>query len=855
MTRPLATLTDSELDSFAQTPREERGFGALETPRGRLPLRALAIHARVEGLLSQVTVIQTFINTFSDPLEATYIFPLPERAAVTHFRMEVAGRIVEGELKERGQARQEYQQAIEQGHRAAITEEDRPGVFTLRVGNLMPSEEATIQLTFVGPLPYNEGEVTFQFPLVVAPRYIPGSPLPGPSVGSGTCPDTDAVPDASRITPPVLLPGFPNPVQLGITVEVLPAGLTLGEARSSLHAIEEERAGRVRWISIQPGERLNRDFILRFRVDASALRTALTLQPDSSSAREGTFLLTLVPPVGQTAPRPRDVVFILDRSGSMAGWKMVAARRALGRMVDTLLEQDRFTILAFDNTVETPPSFNGRELIPASDRHRFRAIEFLGTIEARGGTEMAQPLQMAVEQLTRTTAGRERILVLVTDGQVGNEDQLLKMLGTPLKQMRVFTLGIDQAVNAAFLQRLATLGGGHCELVESEDRLDEVMDQVHRRIGQPVLTQLQLSATGFTLAPDSVVPERLPDVFAGSPVLILGRYQGLPEGRITLRAVEATGRPWEHALTSQLGEHPALSSVWARGQVRKLEDRYLVQGSTELERAIVSTSLRFGVLCRFTAYVAVDRTAIVNPGGENQQRTQPVEIPQGWDHPEADRAMARGAMPAAASALCLSAAPPGVDSASPPRELLRRVRKAPVQVPPTPSVAPPPEWLKAPPPPPASPPATAPWDSEDEDSPRIARRPTFLSGLFELLLCLFPKKSKRKGKPHIDLTTSRQRAHELLEQLQQNQGGLLAERQLLLGQFVSRGQLLVEELTLAGVRSPELLRLIEVLRDGARYLESGTTDEAQLNALWLQLTQALQAFLGVVSAERSNFWK
>src|SRR5262249_27768151 len=155
-----------------------------------------------------------------EPIEATYIFPLPDRAAVTHFRMEVAGRVVEGVLKERGEARREYDQAVLSGRRAGITEEERPGVFTLRVGNLMPGEEATIRLTLPGPLVYEAGEAPFRFPLVVAPRYIPGTPLPGPSVGDGVALDTNAVPDASRITPPVLLPGFPNPVRLSLSVDL-----------------------------------------------------------------------------------------------------------------------------------------------------------------------------------------------------------------------------------------------------------------------------------------------------------------------------------------------------------------------------------------------------------------------------------------------------------------------------------------------------------------------------------------------------------------------------------------------------------------------------------------------------------
>src|SRR5262249_8818259 len=215
--KTLPTLTEEDLALLAPLP--DAGLGALRTEEGCLPLKSVDVRARIDGLLVQIELRQTFVNTFGRPLEATYIFPMPDRAAVTRFRLEVAGRVVEGELKERGQARRDYDEAIQRGNRAAIAEEERAGVFTVRVGNLPPGEAASVQLTLTGPLPYSDGEATFRFPLVVAPRYIPGMPLPGPDVGSGTAPDTDAVPDASRITPPVLLPGFPNPLQLSIAAE------------------------------------------------------------------------------------------------------------------------------------------------------------------------------------------------------------------------------------------------------------------------------------------------------------------------------------------------------------------------------------------------------------------------------------------------------------------------------------------------------------------------------------------------------------------------------------------------------------------------------------------------------------
>ncbi len=634
MLKPVAAMTDAEVERCPA--QQEAGFGSLTSQRGPLPLKAMDIRSRIDGIIAHTTVQQTFVNVHDVPLEATYIFPLPDRAAVTRFRLEVAGRVIEGQLKERGAARREYQQAIQQGHRASIAEEERPGVFTLRVGNLPPGEAVRVTLTLAGPLPYSDGEATFRFPLVVAPRYIPGTPLPGPSVGDGTAADTDAVPDASRITPPVLLPGFPNPVQLSLRVDFSPS-LQPFDLRSSLHSVVEESAFPIKRVSLHPGERLNRDFILRFRLAEERIRTSLTLQPDAEG-HEGTFLLTLVPPAqAQESVRPRDVVFVLDRSGSMEGWKLVAARRALARMVETLTDRDRFTMIAFDSGFELPGAFAGK-LVSGSDRHRVQALEFLARVRSQGGTEMAEPLARAVNLLTgASTAVRERILVLLTDGQVGNEDQILNHLGTKARKVRIFTLGIDQAVNAGFLRRLSDLGGGASELVESEQRLDEVMDQVHRLIGTPILTGLKLEPAGLKVIPGSVVPGRLPDLFAGVPLLILGRYQGSSEGGVSLQGRESAGGMWQSRVAASGETSPAIASVWARARLRELEDRYAIDTANRalLEKEIVGLSLKHGVLCRFTSFVAVDRTEVVNRGGKVRSLVQPVEHPEGWAQTQA----------------------------------------------------------------------------------------------------------------------------------------------------------------------------------------------------------------------------
>jgi Ca-activated chloride channel family protein len=639
MTVSVQPMSPAELGRIRTLP--DAGLGALRTDRGNLPLDRLDVRTRITGLISRTVIATEFVNAYDTALEATYVFPLPDRAAVTGMTMTADGRTVEAELQERAAARETYDRAVEAGQRASIAEEERPDVFTMRVGNMMPGERVTVELRLVGPLPYEDGAATFRFPLVVAPRYVPGTPLPGPAVGSGQLPDTDAVPDASRISPPVLLPGFPNPLRLSVDVDIDPAGLELGEVRSSLHTVVTADGH----VSIGAGEKADRDFILRLAyADAAEAAVAVPDEDSDEDDREqGTYQLTIMPPAGLEAARPKDVVLLLDRSGSMGGWKMVAARRAAARVVDTLTMSDRFAVLTFDHQIEWPDDL-GTGLTDATDRHRFRAVEHLSRADARGGTELLAPLYEGLKLLSGSK-DRDRVLVLVTDGQVGNEDQILHDVAPLIGPTRLHTIGIDRAVNAGFLGRLAALGAGRCELVESEDRLDDAMEHIHRRIGSPVVTELAVTAKGFTLLDDTRSPARLPGIYPGVPLVVCGRYGGAGTGTLTVSGRTRDDQAFTATVPVQRREEPAVTAQWARARLRDLEDRYAA-GDHDLEQSIVATSLRFGVLCRFTAYVAVD-SRVVNEDGETRRVTQPVELPSGWELPAA------AAMP-----MLMSAAPP-----------------------------------------------------------------------------------------------------------------------------------------------------------------------------------------------------
>ena len=606
--------------------------GELSSATGeRLPLKALSVATVVVGMTATSTVRQRFTNTGDSTIEATYVFPLPARAGVTDFVADLAGRRVVGVLKERGQARADYEQALDAGQRAAIVEEDRPDVFSVRVGNLGPGEEATIEMVLTGPLAFEDGEATFRFPLVVAPRYTTGAPLKGDQTGAGVAFDTDAVPDASRVTPPRLSDADQRPdVQIALTLDG--GGLAVSDLRASLPTAVLDSGAPTR-LQVEPGARADRDFVLRFRVDRAELSSSALLVPDADGD-EGTWSVTLVPPV-ETSSTPRDVVVVLDRSGSMDGWKMVAARRAAGRIVDMLDAGDRFCVLAFDNVIDAPPHWAAEppSLRVASDRNRFAAASWLGSLNARGGTEMAEPLRNAVNMLADADTNRLASVVLVTDGQIGGEDHLLRSLGRLIGRTRVYCVGIDRAVNAGFLERLAGLGNGRAELVESEDRLDEAMTRLARTIGRPSLTDVRVSAQGVTLIDGTITPNRAPDAFAGVPCVISGRYRG-HQGSADSAAlqVQADSPPFSTALPARLApEATAVQKIWARAVVRDLEDEYASgrgASDSKLTERLVAHSLRFGVLSRFTAFVAIDPER--TDAGPLDEVVQPVEMPSGW---------------------------------------------------------------------------------------------------------------------------------------------------------------------------------------------------------------------------------
>jgi Ca-activated chloride channel homolog len=667
------------IDVFEAGEEATRGLGAIWARSGArrqlLPLARVAVAASVADRIAQVTVTQVFRNTFTDPIEAVYTFPLAAGSVVSRFEMQVGDRTLHGIVAERGTARDQYQQALEQGRRAALLEQERDDVFTIQLGNLPPGEDATIRLTYSEELTFfDDGLTELRLPLVLGVRYVPGDPLPGESAGHGTDPDTSIVPDASRITPPRLADGFDPGVHLTITVDI--AAEAIADLACSQHATRVATGDDHVIISLARGdERLNRDFVLRWRVaKPGGVRSTLFFYRRPSGERYAVASVMASATPGQPRARDVDVIFVLDHSGSMEGPKMASAARACGILLGTLGPADRFALLAFNERAEWLTG-DSEPLVPADRAGIARGEHLLREVQANGGTELYPALQTALSRMGRhaDTAGRVPVLVLITDGAVGDESRALELLQRA--KARVFTVGVDTSVNSGLLKRMAQAGGGTFVLTEPGAGLDDALGAIAREIGAPLVEDLAIALDGGTAT--EVAPERLPDLFAGRAATIAFRAD-------TGQTVHITGR---HADGSALSidvpgmdvDLPAIAHLWARRRITDLEDRHRLGRADRkaIEAEIVALSTSHGVLSRFTAFVVVDDRQAVVSTAERRTIVQPVEMPHMWTSAVARRAVPDSGDPSVESLMTFGA-PAGSARLrmSAPRFLSRRLNSA-----------------------------------------------------------------------------------------------------------------------------------------------------------------------------------
>jgi Ca-activated chloride channel homolog len=590
-----------------------------------VPLKHTDVVLDVRGLVSSATVTQQYSNSSSAPIEAVYVFPLPHDAAVYDMEIRVGNRLIRSTIRERAEAKKIYEAAKAEGKRAALVEQERPNIFTTSVANIMPGDTIDVRLRYVEPLKWENGTMRLDFPIVVGPRYIPGTQAVGHQ-GEGWAMDSDAVRDASRITPPVRNPDSRPGHDISLAVDI-DSGLGSATVNSISHKINIRKLpdGRQR-VELASGTTIpNKDFILELHQEpGTSPTTALFLSP--TSAGDAEFLLATYPPTSKPSSRvPLEMLYMIDISGSMEGTSIKQAREALLSALDRLTTNDRFAILAFnDKYREFSP-----EPMPATPQNVEAARQYVRNLNASGGTEMLPALQHLMHKPQPT--GYLRHIVLLTDGDLGNEDQIFMALRGDLGNARLYTVAIGSAPNLFLATKMAQYGRGTFTHIADNSETREKVSQLFDKIENPVLTDVNLSFEGVEVT--DVYPHRLPDLFLGEPLVIYGRISKGHLGKLHLSA-RSGNEPFDVTVpfdTSKASFHPGITTIWARQRVEELMDQYRhaeEPNQPEVRSAIVAHAIQYRLVTKFTSLVAVEEV-VVNPGGGSNKVAVPTELPEG----------------------------------------------------------------------------------------------------------------------------------------------------------------------------------------------------------------------------------
>lgn len=563
------------------------------------PLRHTAVEAAISGFVARVTVTQEFVNSSQDKIEAVYTFPLPRLAAVDDMTMKVGARVIKAQIKRRAEARQIYEQARDRGHVAALLDQQRPNVFTQSVANIEPGARVLVTLSYVDVLRYDEGAYEFSFPMTVGPRYNDGGINP-----KYAAPETRSGHDLS----------------LQLTLD---AGVPVDSIASKTHAIDVERltphSARVRFkqLNVVP----NKDFILRYDVAGARIEDAVLAHHDS---RGGFFTLILQPPERVTVEdvTPKELVFVLDTSGSMSGFPIEKAKEAMRMALAGLYPRDTFNLITFAG--DTHVLFPG--FVPATAENLREAQQFLAGRSGGGGTEMMKAVRAAFAPSGNRDA--VRIVCFMTDGYVGNENEIIaEMQRHP--EARVFSFGIGSSVNRFLLDKMAEAGRGEVEYVALNDDGSAAARRFHERVRNPLLTDVSIDWGALPVA--DVYPARIPDLFSAKPVIVAGRYASAASGVVTLRG-RMSGRAFTRSMRVALPRDEAandtLATLWARQRIEHIATQN-PQRPDEAE--ITRLGLEFRLMTQYTSFVAVEEQYVTRDG-KPVRIDVPVEMPEGVSH-------------------------------------------------------------------------------------------------------------------------------------------------------------------------------------------------------------------------------
>ncbi|MGU3338893.1 marine proteobacterial sortase target protein [Methylobacterium mesophilicum] len=625
------------LASAHASPAPTRGGLTLRGAARSAPAEAVHlatdISVDVSGPTARAVVTQAFRNISTDWVEGTYVYPLPEDAAVDGMKLVVGSRVIVADIRERAAAKRAYEAAKAAGQSAALTAQERPNIFTNAVANIGPGETVLVQITYQQTIPVSGETRMLRLPLVVAPRYNPtpasveAVSLDG--VAQAAC---DPVPDRLRISPPVLDPSVSRPTNpVAVTVR-LRAGFAVGAVRSATHAIRvTETDPEARTVTLAEGVvPADRDLELTWAPVASRM-PGLGLFRETVAGR--TYLLAAVNPPAieaDAAARPaRDVTFVIDNSGSMAGASMRQAKAGLLAGLARLTPQDRFNIIRFDDTWDALHP----EPVPATPAALAEAEAFVTALEARGGTEMLAPLKAALAD-PHPEDGRVRQVVFLTDGAVGDEERIFAAIHANLGHSRLFMVGIGSAPNGHLMRHAAAIGRGSFTEIRDLAQVGERTRALYEKLESPSVTDL--TAT-FSVPGVEVTPGALPDLYRGEPLVFAARLPGAAHGTVA-GTVTVSGRvgsrTWTRTLPlAEAGAGAGISKVWARSRIGETETARITGrlGADSADATILALALEHGLTTRLTSLVAIDATPRRAPGTPIVAADLPLNLPAGWD--------------------------------------------------------------------------------------------------------------------------------------------------------------------------------------------------------------------------------
>jgi len=611
-----APATGGELRLIAPRPSQE----APASPALGFPLKHTDVDVQIDGVMARVVVEQTFENPYAETLDAVYVFPLGPDAAVSAYEFALGERVVKGTIAEREEARQRFEEARAQGQTAGLLQQEKPNVFTQEIANLPPGEQIAVRFEYTELIAHWDGAFEFVFPMVVGPRYLPGHttdarPVVGLPAGSSAPPGVTAV--------SFLPPGQRSGHDIDVRVALDP-GVPLVDFSSATHALVDGGVlGTQQRLALDPGDTVpNKDLVLRWATAGEqTLVGALTHRADG----DGFVNLVLHPKAEYSSSdlAPREVVLLIDRSGSMSGMPMAAAKDAAYDLLASLRPGDRFAVLSFSDSVQ---AFAPAPVV--ADASNIAAAQgWVSTLRTGGGTEMLDGLRRAIDAPLEDE--RVRAVYLLSDGEVGNDDDILAALdGTG--GLRVYPVGIGSAPNRYLFDRTAERARGFATYIAPRDDVAVAVDELVARSTSPYLTDISIDWGG--LAVHSPTPAALPDLHAGEPLVLSARYDRPGSGEIVLKARRG-GQPVEVPLTLELpaeDDRVGVAHLWARRRIHELKSEALGQPGRPAKAEITKLGLQFGLVTDYTSYVAVDETRTVDRTGA-RSITQAVDLPEGMD--------------------------------------------------------------------------------------------------------------------------------------------------------------------------------------------------------------------------------